>query len=251
MRAEIEYLTDKFCKNGYDRNTLQKITNNFEKKTRSINNNNNSSTNKQTTNFPWIPKIGPKIRKEIQKFDVRVAFQSDRSLNNILCKKIDKLIPNSHPGLYALKSLCVSVYNGKIKKKIISRSIEHHQESVKCNWSSSRATEYTREYHGHFDWLHPKSFTVKNKYYNRNVRELLKIVMEVVIYGQDKVLNRDNGNFVKVNCVETSVQKNGNTPLRFDMILYQFRFTLISFKTASTSTTAISHCDIHGEMKFS
>ena len=70
LRAEVEYLTDKFCKNGYDRNTLQKITNNFQKKTRSINNNNNSSTNKQTTNFPWIPKIGPKIRKEIQSLNL-------------------------------------------------------------------------------------------------------------------------------------------------------------------------------------
>ena len=32
LRTEIEYLTDMFCENGYDRKTLQKIINVFEKK---------------------------------------------------------------------------------------------------------------------------------------------------------------------------------------------------------------------------
>ena len=76
LRVEIEYLTDIFCENGRDRKTLQKIVNNFEKKTRSINNaNNNNTAKKQTITFPWIPKIGPKIKKEIQKFGFRVTFR--------------------------------------------------------------------------------------------------------------------------------------------------------------------------------
>ena len=48
LRAEIDYLTDMFCKNGYDQKTVQKIISNFEKKTLSINNNNNSTNKKQT-----------------------------------------------------------------------------------------------------------------------------------------------------------------------------------------------------------
>ena len=40
---------------------------------------------------------------------------------------------------------------------------------------------------------------MKNRYYDRKERESLKIHMSVVRYGQDKVLNRDNGNFVKTN----------------------------------------------------
>ena len=40
------------------------------------NNNNNDNTNKkQTITFPWIPKMGPKIKKEIQKFRFRVDFK--------------------------------------------------------------------------------------------------------------------------------------------------------------------------------
>ena len=73
LRTEIEYFTDMFSKNGYDQKTLQRIINNFEKKTRSIINNNNSNTNvtnnnnnntnKKIITLPWIPKIGPKIKK--------------------------------------------------------------------------------------------------------------------------------------------------------------------------------------------
>ena len=63
LRAEIEYLA-MFFKNVYDRKTLQKIINNFEKKTRSPDNNNNSNTDKkQTITFLRIQKIGPKIKK--------------------------------------------------------------------------------------------------------------------------------------------------------------------------------------------
>ena len=38
---------------------------------------------------------------------------------------------------------------------------------------------------------------MKNRYYDKKVRESLDMV--VVWYGQDKVLNRDNENFVKTN----------------------------------------------------
>ena len=87
----------------------------------------------------------------------------------------------------------------KQKKKIISRSIEYQQESIKSNLSSSRATEYKKACHGHFNWLHPKTLPMKNRYYDRKLRESLEIDMAVARYGQDKMLNRDNGNFVKTN----------------------------------------------------
>ena len=74
LRAEIEYLTDMFCENGHDRKTPQKIINNFEKKTCSINSSNNNTDKKQTITFSWILKIGPKIKKERQKCEFKVAF---------------------------------------------------------------------------------------------------------------------------------------------------------------------------------
>ena len=136
---------DIFCENRHDRKTLQKTINSFEKKrvvaTIIIT---TATLKKQTTTFPWVPKIGPKIKKEIQKFGFRVAFQTGPNLKNILCRNKDKLILNSYPRVCELKCSCGSVYSGETKKKIISRSIEHQQETIKCNWSSSGATEHTK-----------------------------------------------------------------------------------------------------------
>ena len=57
-------MTDMFCENGFDQETLQKMINNFDKKTRSIDNNDNNKTDKkQTITFSLIPKNGPKIKK--------------------------------------------------------------------------------------------------------------------------------------------------------------------------------------------
>ena len=59
-----------------------------------------------------------------------------------------------------------------------------HSLNTFSNYSSSRATEYTKKCHGHFDWLQPKTLSIKNSYYDRKVRELLEIDMAVV---KDKI----------------------------------------------------------------
>ena len=100
-----------------------------------------------------------------------------------------------------------SVCNGETKEKIITRSIEHQQENIKGNWTSSGATEHTKECYGYVDWLHPKTLSVKNRYYDKKVRESLEIDMAVVRYGQGKVLKGDNGNFVKTNAWKTLFRK--------------------------------------------
>ena len=110
-------MTDTCCENGYYRKILQKIINNFKKITRgSINSiNNNKTDKKQTITLPWIPKIGPKTKKQIQKCGFRVAFQN-LNLKNVLCKKKDKLIPDSHLGVCELKCSCSSVYDSETEK---------------------------------------------------------------------------------------------------------------------------------------
>ena len=135
-------------------------------------------------------------------FGFSVAFPTGPNLKHILCKSKDNLIPNSYSGVYELKCSCGSVYNGETKK-VITRSIEHQQESIKGKWSPTGATEHTKECHGHLDWKHFKTLSVKNRYYERKVKESLEIDMAVVWYGQDKVLNRDNGNFGKTNVWKT------------------------------------------------
>ena len=61
---------------------------------------------------------------------------------------------------------------------------------------------------------------MNNRHYVRKVRESLENDMAVVMYGQDKVLNRENENFVNANAWKPLFKKNENTPLKFDVILY-------------------------------
>ena len=168
-----------------------------------------------------------KIKKEIQKFGFRVALQTSANLKYILCKNKDKLIPNSYPGVYKLKCSCGSVYNGETKKKIISRSVEHQPESIKGNWSSSGATKYTKECHGDFDWLHNKTLSMKKRYYDRKVRESLEIDMVVFRYGQHKVLNRDNENFVKTNAWKPLFKKMKTLHWNLTSFCIKWRFSVV------------------------
>ena len=48
---------------------------------------------------------------------------------------------------------------------------------------------------------------MKDRYYDGKVRETLEIDMAVARYRQDKVLNRDNGNFVKINVWKSLFRK--------------------------------------------
>ena len=48
---------------------------------------------------------------------------------------------------------------------------------------------------------------MKNRYYDRKVRESLEIDMAVVKYEQDKALNRGNGNFVRTNARKPMFKK--------------------------------------------
>ena len=57
-------------------------------------------------------------------------------------------------------------------------------------------------------WLvTPQNSLHKNSYYHRKVGESLEIDMMVVRYGQEKVLNRNNGNFVKTNAWKPLLRK--------------------------------------------
>ena len=58
-----------FCENGYDRKTLRKKINIFEKKTRSINNSNNNNTDKSKQ----LPYLG--YQKLDQKFSKKIGFR--------------------------------------------------------------------------------------------------------------------------------------------------------------------------------
>ena len=196
---EIECLTGVFCEGGHGGKTLRKIINDFEKKTRTtINTTNDNNTNKkQTVTVPWVPKIGPGVRGEIQKFVCGVAFKRGTDLDRILCKNRDKLVPGSYSRVYELGCSYGSVYSGGAAgERVITRSMGHQRQSIGGSWTFSGATEHMGECDGCFDWLRSKTLSVKNGCYDRKVRESFEVGMAVVGYGREGVLGRDNGSFV-------------------------------------------------------
>ena len=86
----------------------------------------------------------------------------------------------------------------KLRKKILTRTIEHQQDSFKGKWDNSGATEHSLTYHGQFNWMRPKTISRENDYRKRKIREALEI--KKANYNEKiKVPNRDEGNLVKTN----------------------------------------------------
>ena len=197
LDEELNFLVDMFVENGHDRNYSNSIIN--ENKHQAPNNENKDS---KITKLPWIPIIGPKIRKELQKTGCKVIFTSATKLKNILCNNKSKLLPNSYPGVYELSCDCRGKYIGETKKRIPTRSIEHQEDSMTGKWEASGATEHSKDCHGWFNWLHPKTLAKLSNIHKRKIRESFQInnlETKAECNKFIKVLNRERGNIVNMN----------------------------------------------------
>ena len=125
--------------------------------------------------LPWVPKLGPKLRQEFKKFGIKTIFTLGRSFKNLICRNKSKLLPNSFAGVYQLDCTCNGLYMSESKKKVITRTIEHQQDSFKGTWENSGAIEHCLECHGQFSWINPKTLSTEQQYHRRNIRESLEI----------------------------------------------------------------------------
>ena len=107
------------------------------------------------------------------------------------------MLPNSFPYVYQLDCICNALYIGETKKKVITRTIEHQEDSFKGKWENSDATEHCLECHGQFNWINHKTLSTEQQYQRRKIRESLKI-KKAKTNKRRKVLNRDEGNLVKI-----------------------------------------------------
>ena len=114
LQKEIDFLIDIFVENGHDKNNLTNIARDYIKNG-SKNTPFQSLDTQPFIKLPWIPIVGPKLRKEFQKQNIKVIFTSAPNLNNIFCNNKTKLPPNTNPGVYQLKYSCGSIYIGETK----------------------------------------------------------------------------------------------------------------------------------------
>ena len=127
-----------FVENGHGRNHLYSIIRESKHQAPKYEN-----TDSNILKLPWIPIIGPKIRKELRKTGCRVIFTSAAKLKNILCNNKSKLLPNSYPSAYKLSCDCGGEYITETKKRVLTRSIEHQEGSMAGKWEASGAAEHS------------------------------------------------------------------------------------------------------------
>ena len=145
-----------------------------------------------------MPILGPKLQKEFKKKDIKTVFTSGANLKFILCQNKSKLLRNSYPDVYALNCSCNGEYIDETKKKVMTRTVEQQQDSIKGKWESLCATEHCLKWHGQFNWLHPKTLSREARYKSRKIRESLEIMRSKCNSSKSNI-NRDDGNFVKTN----------------------------------------------------
>ena len=101
LDEKLNFLVDMFIENGHVRNHLYSIIRQNRRQAPKAEN-----TDSNIVKLPWLPIIGPKIRKELRKIGCKVMFTSAAKLNNILYNKKSKLLPNSYSGVYELSYDC-------------------------------------------------------------------------------------------------------------------------------------------------
>ena len=139
----------------------------------------------------------PYTSKRIKK-DIKTVFTSGANLKSILCQNKSKLLSNSYPGVYALNCSCNAEYIGGKKKKVMTRTIEHQQGSIKEKWEGSAATKHWLRYHGQLNWLHTKALSKEARYKSRKIRESLEIKRSKCDSSKSNIY-RDDSNLVKTN----------------------------------------------------
>ena len=96
------------------------------------------------------------------------------------------------------------------KKRVLTRSIEHQEDSMAGKWDASGATEHSKDCHRRFNWLHPKTLAKLSNIHEHKIRKSLEIdnLETKVEYDKSiKVLNRDRGNIVHTNSWKPSFRK--------------------------------------------
>ena len=78
-----------FVENGHERNHLYSIIKENKRQPPKTEN-----TDSIIVKLPWIPMIGPKIKKELRKTGCKVIFTTAVKLKNILCNTKIKLLPH-------------------------------------------------------------------------------------------------------------------------------------------------------------
>ena len=196
LQNELDFLTDIFAENGHNRSHLNEIIEGYMITKQRVTRN---SPEKLPTmvRIPWIPRIGPRLRKIFRRYGVKIAFSSTSNLSDILCDHKCKLPPHSQPGVYKVKCTCGSTYIGETKKRVATRLTEHQKDLSHKRWKASGLAEHAETCSAGIKWSEAETLCVEPDYRKRKIREALEIQRFQCGPRYDSGMNRDEGNIVK------------------------------------------------------
>ena len=197
LQQEVKFLVDMFVENGYDRKKFQDIADSFVPNSSQNLVERDEEESSPIVKLPWIPKVGPNLRKVFKKHGVRVVFTAGPSLNDILCQHKSPLPRNSRPGVYKLECGCSSIYIGETKKKVSSRVNQHEKDIFHGRWAMSGAAEHAEKCSQRFKFEEATTVSVEETFHSRKVREAVEIRMRR--RKDAKVVNRDSGSYLKTS----------------------------------------------------
>ena len=195
---EIQFLIDVFVENGYKRDILESIAK--PKSSTVLNVNNNSQNKTKYVSLPFIPVLSYKLKRAFSKAGYKTMFKSGKNLQSILTSRNKpKLPPNSYPGTYRIPCSCDSRYIGMSGKKNLTRFGEHEKAIFNGKWKDSALADHTRTCTGNIDWDKASTISTEPHYFQRCVREALEIQKEQVGPRGNKIINKENGQYVTTN----------------------------------------------------
>ena len=141
--------------------------------------------------MPFVPGLGPKIRKVLKKRGIKTFFTAAPSLKDILCRHKTTLPPNSYPGVYSVSCECGTEYIGESKKKISTRMKQHERDIFHGRWKSSGISDHASRCQKNVIFEDAKTIAYESDWRRRKIREALEI--RKARRGGQAVANQDEG----------------------------------------------------------
>ena len=195
LKEEVNFIKNVFIENGYDKDHLDKLIQDFnQKKTKK------KKENNRYTSMPYIPNISNKLRKAFKKADCTLSFKSPTNLESILTiRNKPRLPPNSKPGVYFTPTECCKGYTGETKKKVNTRINEHKKAVFKGDVRSDALAKHTQECPCTIKWQDTTTIAVEPIWFRRKVRESLEIKRLKTGPNESNGINQDDGDYVTTN----------------------------------------------------
>ena len=166
----------------------------------------NEDEQKSYVCIPYIPEIGPQLRRILKKSNITTTFTSAPKLKDILCSN-NKTQPHPHQkkGIYKYTCTCsnTATYIGQTNRTFKLRWDEHARAIQNKNWHHSGITQHYENCPHQFNKenfqpIHNMQGKKRRKLaYDTKIREAFEIRRHGC--GPGKGLNEDMGSYIRTD----------------------------------------------------